>query len=208
MKVEHNSVSECDSWGRKVNFQLCFFTSACDDDSRETLHSSYNLTSTLASVIHCHRATPREPLVLQVSPLRRAAHVSSLFSKKKINTFVHTWGAIFLQGWIVVLLLSHTYHSVFAGAAETDLQHSHLPVYKLYPWAHHFSRHQYVRANSYISEQWSWSTAVFVLLLINRITSFFFFFFATVSHTMTTSSCRASASWLTCVGTTTRCRAT
>ncbi|KAM7369607.1 hypothetical protein PAMP_010917 [Pampus punctatissimus] len=39
---------------------------ACDDDSREMLHSSYNLTSTLASVIHCHSATPGEPLVLQV----------------------------------------------------------------------------------------------------------------------------------------------
>ncbi|XP_026220160.1 protein CIP2A [Anabas testudineus] len=38
---------------------------ACDDDSREILHSSYNLTSTLASVIHHHSATPAEPLVLQ-----------------------------------------------------------------------------------------------------------------------------------------------
>ncbi|XP_039982183.1 protein CIP2A isoform X1 [Xiphias gladius] len=38
---------------------------ACDDDSREVLHSSYNLTSTLASVIHCHSGTPGEPLVLQ-----------------------------------------------------------------------------------------------------------------------------------------------
>ncbi|XP_053198146.1 protein CIP2A [Scomber japonicus] len=38
---------------------------ACDDDSREILHSSYNLTSTLASVVHCHSATPGEPLVLQ-----------------------------------------------------------------------------------------------------------------------------------------------
>ncbi|XP_035475720.2 protein CIP2A [Scophthalmus maximus] len=38
---------------------------ACDDDSRVMLHSSYNLTSTLASVIHCHGATPGEPLVLQ-----------------------------------------------------------------------------------------------------------------------------------------------
>ncbi|KAI4807036.1 hypothetical protein KUCAC02_017814 [Chaenocephalus aceratus] len=38
---------------------------ACDDDSREILHSSYSLTSTLASVIHCHSATPGEPLVLQ-----------------------------------------------------------------------------------------------------------------------------------------------
>ncbi|XP_029934587.1 protein CIP2A [Myripristis murdjan] len=38
---------------------------ACNDESREMLHSSYNLTSTLASIIHCHSATPGEPLVLQ-----------------------------------------------------------------------------------------------------------------------------------------------
>uniref|UniRef100_A0A3B4H9Z2 CIP2A N-terminal domain-containing protein n=1 Tax=Pundamilia nyererei TaxID=303518 RepID=A0A3B4H9Z2_9CICH len=41
---------------------------ACDDQSREILHSSYNLTSTLAAVIHCHSNTPGEALVLQVSP--------------------------------------------------------------------------------------------------------------------------------------------
>ncbi|XP_013771219.1 protein CIP2A [Pundamilia nyererei] len=38
---------------------------ACDDQSREILHSSYNLTSTLAAVIHCHSNTPGEALVLQ-----------------------------------------------------------------------------------------------------------------------------------------------
>ncbi|CAL8294977.1 unnamed protein product [Lota lota] len=38
---------------------------ARDEHSREMLHSSYNLTSTLASVIHQHSATPGEPLVLQ-----------------------------------------------------------------------------------------------------------------------------------------------
>ncbi|CAL8313215.1 unnamed protein product [Merluccius merluccius] len=38
---------------------------ARDEDSREMLHSSYHLTSTLASVIHQHSATPGEPLVLQ-----------------------------------------------------------------------------------------------------------------------------------------------
>ncbi|XP_055006719.1 protein CIP2A isoform X2 [Boleophthalmus pectinirostris] len=38
---------------------------ACDDESREVLHSSYSLTSTLASIIHSHSATPGEPLVLQ-----------------------------------------------------------------------------------------------------------------------------------------------
>ncbi|XP_051249323.1 protein CIP2A [Dicentrarchus labrax] len=38
---------------------------ACDDNSREILHGSFNVTSTLASIIHCHNATPGEPLVLQ-----------------------------------------------------------------------------------------------------------------------------------------------
>lgn len=38
---------------------------ASSDDSREILHSSYNLTAAVASVIHCHSATPGEPLVLQ-----------------------------------------------------------------------------------------------------------------------------------------------
>ncbi|XP_013883212.1 protein CIP2A homolog, partial [Austrofundulus limnaeus] len=38
---------------------------ASDDGGREILHSSYNLTSTLASVVHCHSSTPGEPLVLQ-----------------------------------------------------------------------------------------------------------------------------------------------
>ncbi|XP_027860199.1 protein CIP2A [Xiphophorus couchianus] len=36
-----------------------------DDASREVLHSSYNLTSTLAAVIHHHGNTPGDPLVLQ-----------------------------------------------------------------------------------------------------------------------------------------------
>lgn len=54
----------------RLNRQLKVFlslSSACDDASWEILHSSYNLTSTLASVIHHHSATPGEPLVLQVS---------------------------------------------------------------------------------------------------------------------------------------------
>ncbi|XP_046879717.1 protein CIP2A [Hypomesus transpacificus] len=38
---------------------------ACDEESREVLHSSYNLTSTLASIIHYNSATPQDPLVLQ-----------------------------------------------------------------------------------------------------------------------------------------------
>uniref|UniRef100_A0A3B3VA72 Cellular inhibitor of PP2A n=1 Tax=Poecilia latipinna TaxID=48699 RepID=A0A3B3VA72_9TELE len=36
-----------------------------DDASREVLHSSFNLTSTLAAVIHHHGNTPGDPLVLQ-----------------------------------------------------------------------------------------------------------------------------------------------
>ena len=36
------------------------------------LHSSYNLTSTLASVIHQHSATPGKPLVLQVGQYLQA----------------------------------------------------------------------------------------------------------------------------------------
>ncbi|XP_040022786.2 protein CIP2A isoform X1 [Gasterosteus aculeatus] len=38
---------------------------ACDDDGLEILNSRYNLTSTLASVVHGRRASPEEPLVLQ-----------------------------------------------------------------------------------------------------------------------------------------------
>ncbi|XP_035270684.1 protein CIP2A isoform X4 [Anguilla anguilla] len=38
---------------------------AADNERREALHSRYNLTGTLASVIHCNSATPREPVVLQ-----------------------------------------------------------------------------------------------------------------------------------------------
>ncbi|XP_052452474.1 protein CIP2A homolog isoform X3 [Carassius gibelio] len=38
---------------------------ASDGEAREALHSSYNFTGTLASIIHCNRSTPEEPLVLQ-----------------------------------------------------------------------------------------------------------------------------------------------
>lgn len=38
---------------------------ASDEDSREALHSSYNLTGALASIIHSNRATPDEPVVVQ-----------------------------------------------------------------------------------------------------------------------------------------------
>ncbi|KAG7487345.1 hypothetical protein MATL_G00022130 [Megalops atlanticus] len=38
---------------------------ASDEEARGVLHSSYNLTGALASVIHCNSATPREPIVLQ-----------------------------------------------------------------------------------------------------------------------------------------------
>ncbi|KAJ8010774.1 hypothetical protein DPEC_G00078640 [Dallia pectoralis] len=53
---------------------------ACDDESREVLQSSYNLTSTLASIIHCHGNTPGEPLVLQcLQVLQRLTYSSRIF---------------------------------------------------------------------------------------------------------------------------------
>uniref|UniRef100_A0AAZ3P5R7 CIP2A N-terminal domain-containing protein n=1 Tax=Oncorhynchus tshawytscha TaxID=74940 RepID=A0AAZ3P5R7_ONCTS len=59
----------------------------CDDESRDVLQSSYNLTSTLASIIHCHSSTPREPLVLQ-----SIAEVNSnvkVFYRTLINFLAH-----------------------------------------------------------------------------------------------------------------------
>ncbi|KAK1168299.1 hypothetical protein AOXY_G11204 [Acipenser oxyrinchus oxyrinchus] len=38
---------------------------ASDEETREALHTSYSLTSALASVIHCNSSTPSEPVVLQ-----------------------------------------------------------------------------------------------------------------------------------------------
>uniref|UniRef100_A0A6Q2Y7X3 CIP2A N-terminal domain-containing protein n=1 Tax=Esox lucius TaxID=8010 RepID=A0A6Q2Y7X3_ESOLU len=53
---------------------------ACDDESREVLQSSYNLTSTLASIIHCQCNTPGEPLVLQcLQVLQRLTYSSRIF---------------------------------------------------------------------------------------------------------------------------------
>ncbi|KAK2859862.1 hypothetical protein Q5P01_004482 [Channa striata] len=53
---------------------------ACDDDSRQMLHSSYNLTSTLASIIHHHSATPAEPLVLQcLQVLQKLTYSTRIF---------------------------------------------------------------------------------------------------------------------------------
>ncbi|GLD54474.1 protein CIP2A isoform X1 [Lates japonicus] len=60
---------------------------ACDDDSREMLHSSYNLTSTLASVIHCHSATPGEPLVLQcLQVLQKLTYNTRIFQS---TNYIH-----------------------------------------------------------------------------------------------------------------------
>ncbi|XP_070783923.1 protein CIP2A [Enoplosus armatus] len=60
---------------------------ACDDDSREILHSSYNLTSTLASVIHCHSATPGEPLVLQcLQVLQKLTYNTRIFQS---TNYIH-----------------------------------------------------------------------------------------------------------------------
>ncbi|MBN3321716.1 CIP2A protein, partial [Atractosteus spatula] len=53
---------------------------ASDDEAREALHSSYNLASTLASVIHCNSASPREPIVLQcIHILQRITYGVKMF---------------------------------------------------------------------------------------------------------------------------------
>lgn len=54
---------------------MLLFEAASDDESREALLSSYNLTGTLASVIHCNSATPREPVVLQVTHECEHTHI-------------------------------------------------------------------------------------------------------------------------------------
>ncbi|XP_010752908.3 protein CIP2A [Larimichthys crocea] len=60
---------------------------ACGDDSREILHSSYNLTSILASVIHYHRATPEEPLVLQcLQVLQKLTYNTRIFQS---TNYIH-----------------------------------------------------------------------------------------------------------------------
>ncbi|KAG8009646.1 Protein CIP2A-like protein [Nibea albiflora] len=60
---------------------------ACDDDSREILHSSYSLTSILASVIHYHRATPEEPLVLQcLQVLQKLTYNTRIFQS---TNYIH-----------------------------------------------------------------------------------------------------------------------
>ncbi|KAK5849792.1 hypothetical protein PBY51_014098 [Eleginops maclovinus] len=60
---------------------------ACDDDSREILHSSYSLTSTLASIIHCHNATPGEPLVLQcLQVLQKLTYNTRIFQS---TNYIH-----------------------------------------------------------------------------------------------------------------------
>uniref|UniRef100_A0A3Q3WHD5 CIP2A N-terminal domain-containing protein n=1 Tax=Mola mola TaxID=94237 RepID=A0A3Q3WHD5_MOLML len=60
---------------------------ACDDASREILHSSYNLTSTLASVIHHHSATPAEPLVLQcLQVLQKLTYNTRIFQS---TNYIH-----------------------------------------------------------------------------------------------------------------------
>ncbi|XP_068437946.1 protein CIP2A [Clinocottus analis] len=60
---------------------------ACDDDALEILNSRYNLTSTLASVVHCHSATPEEPLVLQcLQLLQRLTYNTRVFQS---TNYIH-----------------------------------------------------------------------------------------------------------------------
>ncbi|XP_041817528.1 protein CIP2A [Chelmon rostratus] len=73
---------------------------ACDDNSREILHSSYNLTSTLASVIHCHSATPGEPLVLQcLQVLQKLTYNTRIFQS---TNYIHE-----LIAFLVTNIQSH-----------------------------------------------------------------------------------------------------
>ncbi|XP_058232691.1 protein CIP2A [Hemibagrus wyckioides] len=69
---------------------------ASDDESKEALHSRYNIIGTLASVIHCNRATPEEPIVLQclqvlqhltynVRVLHCASHIDDLLTFLMLN---------------------------------------------------------------------------------------------------------------------------
>ncbi|XP_053467729.1 protein CIP2A isoform X2 [Ictalurus furcatus] len=69
---------------------------ASDDESKEALHSRYNIVGTLAAVIHCNRATPEEPIVLQclqvlqrltynVRLLHCASHIDDLLTFLMLN---------------------------------------------------------------------------------------------------------------------------
>ncbi|CAB1341016.1 unnamed protein product, partial [Coregonus sp. 'balchen'] len=64
---------------------------ACVDESRVVLQSSYNLTNTLASIIRCHSATPREPLVLQcLQVLQRLTYNARIIHcSNYIHEFIH-----------------------------------------------------------------------------------------------------------------------
>uniref|UniRef100_A0A8C7UYC3 Cellular inhibitor of PP2A n=1 Tax=Oryzias sinensis TaxID=183150 RepID=A0A8C7UYC3_9TELE len=60
---------------------------ASDNSTRELLHSSYNLTSTLATVIHCYSSTPGEPLVLQcLQVLQKLTYNTRVFQS---NSCIH-----------------------------------------------------------------------------------------------------------------------
>ncbi|XP_072306684.1 protein CIP2A [Eucyclogobius newberryi] len=59
---------------------------ACDEASREMLHSSFSLTNTLAFIIHSHSATPGEPLLLQcLRVLQKLTYNTRVF--QSINYF-------------------------------------------------------------------------------------------------------------------------
>uniref|UniRef100_A0A8C3B132 Cellular inhibitor of PP2A n=1 Tax=Cyclopterus lumpus TaxID=8103 RepID=A0A8C3B132_CYCLU len=73
---------------------------ACDDDGLEILNSRYNLTSTLASVVHCHSATPEEPLVLQcLQLLQRLTYNTRVFQS---TNYIHE-----LVAFLMTTIQSH-----------------------------------------------------------------------------------------------------
>ncbi|XP_054478981.1 protein CIP2A [Anoplopoma fimbria] len=71
-----------------------------DDDSLEILNSRYNLTSTLASVVHCHSATPEEPLVLQcLQVLQKLTYNTRVFQS---TNYIHE-----LVAFLITNIQSH-----------------------------------------------------------------------------------------------------
>ena len=87
-----------------MTISTCLSVKAHDEDSREMLHSSYNLTSTLASVIHQHSATPGEPLVLQVG--QYVEHIYGLPTVINDMVFdvwvVYVYKFLVFHGWYII----------------------------------------------------------------------------------------------------------
>ncbi|XP_034153780.2 protein CIP2A isoform X2 [Pangasianodon hypophthalmus] len=75
---------------------LSLLAQLADDESKEALHSRYNIVGPLATIIHCNRATPEDPIVLQclqvlqhltynVRLLHCASHIDDLLTFLMLN---------------------------------------------------------------------------------------------------------------------------